>query len=66
MYFSSETSGDLHWRATTGVAIAKEKAAAFYRNHRLEFDKAFEAGESATKAARRIGGKHGIFHFRGR
>jgi hypothetical protein len=66
MYFSGTGGQDLHWRATVGSQQSKDKAVSFFQNHAVEFSSAFEAGTSATKAARSIGGRHGIFHFRGR
>jgi hypothetical protein len=45
---------------------SQERASNFYESHTQEFSRARESAESPTKAARRIGGRHGIFHFRGR
>ncbi len=44
---------------------SQDKASNFYENHSQEFSRARESKESPTTAARRIGGRHGIFHFRG-
>ena len=49
---------------TISAAEAGDMAAAFYRSHIDEFDAMYKVGYGATDAARELGSKYGVRHFR--
>lgn len=69
MFFSGGPGGlamptGVRMPAAQASAKAGDDAAAFYRAHAHEFDALYRGGYTATEAARALGDKHGVRHFR--
>jgi hypothetical protein len=69
MFFSGGPGGlamptGVRMLAEEASSKAGDDAAAFYREHIGEFDELYKHGYGATDAARAIGNKHRVRHFR--